>query len=112
MLRSVGAGDGRPPPATRWAELRGSPLARSQRLRALARRVISRQCSASVPLGVKRKSTGRQSQLTLSKMTSSTLHIDGCDEGWFQADGRLPPISEVAARLVAVDTAAPNRRSS
>jgi hypothetical protein len=27
--RSVGAGGGRPPPATRWAELQGSPLSRS-----------------------------------------------------------------------------------
>jgi hypothetical protein len=26
--RSVGAGGGRPPPATRWEELRGSPLSR------------------------------------------------------------------------------------
>ena len=35
--RSVGAGGGRPPPATRWAEPRGSPLSRSQRLCAMAR---------------------------------------------------------------------------
>src|ERR1700746_2869502 len=35
--RSVGIGGGRPPPMTRWAELRGSPLSRSQRLRAVFR---------------------------------------------------------------------------
>jgi hypothetical protein len=34
----------------------------------VAHRVISRQCSTSVALGVKRTSTGRQSQLPRSKM--------------------------------------------
>ena len=35
---SVGAGGGRPPPATRWAEPKGSPLSRSLALRDILHR--------------------------------------------------------------------------